>query len=174
MNTSRAALASGLGLLLFAISPAAAQEPEAASPAPAVTDPMRELRAIRQTLEKQTRLLEAITQQVSKLSQNFDAPPKATPAEAPPSPEGAPASTAGASPPAEGAKADAAPAGPRHTVAKGETLTSIAKRYNIPVAELQNANGIKDDRKLQIGQVLSIPAPGAKPSDPSTEKKENP
>ena len=63
------------------------------------------------------------------------------------------------------------PAG-KHTVAKGETLTSIAKHYNIPVAELQKFNKIENDRKLQIGQVLSIPT--AKTPEPSTEKKENP
>jgi LysM repeat protein len=61
---------------------------------------------------------------------------------------------------------------PKHTVAKGETLTSIAKLYNITVSELQKVNKIENDRKLQIGQTLTIPP--AKNPESTTEKKENP
>jgi LysM repeat protein len=43
-------------------------------------------------------------------------------------------------------------------VAKGETLTSIARQYKVSVAELLQANKIVDDRKLQIGQTLVIPS----------------
>jgi len=67
-------------------------------------------------------------------------------------------------------RAEAVP-GTKHTVAKGETLTSIAKQYNISLADLTKANKIENDRKLQIGQILSIPA--AKTSD-TTDKKESP
>jgi N-acetylmuramoyl-L-alanine amidase len=85
-------------------------------------------------------------------------------------------------PAAEAAKAEAAPkadavpkadaaGGSKHVVAKGETLTSIAKHYNITIADLKNANKIEDERKLQIGQILSVPTP--KPADAS-DKKENP
>ena len=65
----------------------------------------------------------------------------------------------------------AEPAGVQHTVAKGETLTSIAKHYNVSIADLHKANKIVDERKLQIGQVLKIPT---KPAEPTTDKKENP
>ena len=64
------------------------------------------------------------------------------------------------------------PAGKRHVVVKGETLTSIAKQYNIAVADLQKANKGIDERKLQIGQTLTIPMPSTPES--TTEKKENP
>lgn len=60
--------------------------------------------------------------------------------------------------------------GSLHTVAKGETLTSIAKQHNIPLAELQKANKDINDRKLQIGQTLNVPAPAGgepKPNDPT-------
>jgi LysM repeat protein len=40
---------------------------------------------------------------------------------------------------------------------KGETLTSIARHYNISLSELQRVNKIENDRKLQIGQSLVIP-----------------
>ena len=64
-------------------------------------------------------------------------------------------------------------AGVRHTVAKGETLTSIAKQYNIPLPDLQKANKDVNDRKLQIGQTLIIPAAKI-PETKSSEKKDNP
>jgi LysM repeat protein len=54
--------------------------------------------------------------------------------------------------------------GNSHTVARGETLTSIAKMYNVSVIELQRFNHIENDRKLQIGQTLAIPGPGGSPS----------
>ena len=47
-------------------------------------------------------------------------------------------------------------------VAKGETLTSIARQHKVTIEELQKLNHIADDRKLQIGQTLILPgAPGA-------------
>jgi len=61
----------------------------------------------------------------------------------------------GGSTPAE--DADTVPGGRIHTVAQGETLTDIARRYNTSVAELTKLNQIKDARKLQIGQTLFIP-----------------
>jgi LysM repeat protein len=54
-----------------------------------------------------------------------------------------------------------------HTVARGETLTSIAKMHNVTVSELQKLNHIENDRKLQIGQTILIPAPPV-PSSPSS------
>lgn len=50
-------------------------------------------------------------------------------------------------------------AGPvTHTMQKGETLYSIAKKYNIPYESLAAANGISDPTKLKIGTVLVIPS----------------
>jgi LysM repeat protein len=43
-----------------------------------------------------------------------------------------------------------------HTVAKGDTLTKIALRHGVTVAELRRRNGLKNDR-IRIGQVLAIP-----------------
>ena len=47
--------------------------------------------------------------------------------------------------------------GNSHVVAKGETLTSIAKMHKVTVEELQKFNHIENDRKLQIGQTIMIP-----------------
>jgi len=66
--------------------------------------------------------------------------------------------------------------GAEHVITKGETLSSIASHYKVPVASLKSANHITDERKLRIGQKLVIPgsanpeprqtpAPAAKPAD---------
>ncbi|MCX6978241.1 MAG: LysM peptidoglycan-binding domain-containing protein, partial [Verrucomicrobia bacterium] len=59
----------------------------------------------------------------------------------------------------------------QHLVEKGDTLTSIAKHYNIPLNDLQVLNKGINDRKLQIGQILKVPA--IKPTDSPTIKPEN-
>jgi LysM repeat protein len=165
MNRLRA-LARPL-LLLVAVGGAAfGQQP--ASPKQAVNlDPLKE------AIEKQGRQIEALTQQIAELNRRLAAPKEATPGEPapPPPPDITPPPAA-----AEIPKAEPVPqsAGIKHTVAKGETLTSIAKRYNIPLAELEKANKIENDRKLQIGQVLNLPATTTKTPEPQTETKENP
>ena len=55
-----------------------------------------------------------------------------------------------------------------HTVAAGETLGSIAAKHGVSISALTAANQIKDERKLRIGQVLTIPA--GKKSAPTKEK----
>ncbi|HEV3410073.1 MAG TPA: LysM peptidoglycan-binding domain-containing protein [Chthoniobacterales bacterium] len=62
------------------------------------------------------------------------------------------------------AASPAAPSGNAHVVAKGETLTSIAKQHNVKVAELQKFNHIENDRALQIGQTIMIPPSGSSPA----------
>ena len=54
--------------------------------------------------------------------------------------------------------------GNSHVVAKGETLTSIAKMHKVSVEELQKFNHIENDRKLQIGQTIMIPVSATSPS----------
>ena len=45
-----------------------------------------------------------------------------------------------------------------HVVTKGETLTSIAKRYHVNVDTLVQANRISKRTPLQVGQRLVIPS----------------
>jgi LysM repeat protein len=47
--------------------------------------------------------------------------------------------------------------GRHHTVGQGETLSSIAQKYNVSMRELQNLNGVEDPSKILIGQRLRIP-----------------
>lgn len=55
-----------------------------------------------------------------------------------------------------------------HVVASGETLTHIARRYGVSVAELDGANGGLDPRRLQIGQRLVVPVGGARSAQART------
>ena len=48
-----------------------------------------------------------------------------------------------------------------HTVAKGQTLTQIARAYEIPVASLININQLEDPNKVEIGTRLYLKAPAS-------------
>jgi nucleoid-associated protein YgaU len=61
-----------------------------------------------------------------------------------------------------------APPKTKHVVAKGETLGSIASQHHVTVAALKTANHIQDERKLRVGQVLTIPA--GKPAPKSQDE----
>jgi membrane-bound lytic murein transglycosylase D len=47
--------------------------------------------------------------------------------------------------------------GGKHRVRRGETLSSIARRYGVTVSTLAKANGIRVTSKIKIGQTLRIP-----------------
>jgi LysM repeat protein len=48
-----------------------------------------------------------------------------------------------------------------HTVAAGQTLSSIAQRYGTTVRAIQDANGITDPNRVYAGRVLTIPSSSA-------------
>lgn len=135
-----------------------------------------ELAQLRKTVEAQGKQIEALTEQVAKLVAAFGSKPAAAPA----------ADSQGSPAPAPGLKegkeefstADAPkaePAQPRHIVIKGETLTSIAKHYNVSLADLIKANKGLNERKIQIGQSVLLPAAATSPSTPApSETKPNP
>jgi membrane-bound lytic murein transglycosylase D len=49
----------------------------------------------------------------------------------------------------------------RHTVRRGETIGSIARRHRVSSSALMRANNIRDARRLQVGRRLLIPGRGA-------------
>ena len=60
-------------------------------------------------------------------------------------------------------------ASPRtHTVAGGEHLTGIARRYGVSIAEIVAANGISNASRIYVGQVITIPGAAATPAAPLT------
>ena len=101
--------------------------------------------------------LDALSQQLLKIEQQMSRPGIMV-GEATPAPSTAPAAVA----------TDPAHAGGiTHVVTRGETLTAIAKQYKVGVEELQKFNHIEDGRKLQAGQTIMIPPPGAPSASPS-------
>jgi len=160
------AVASAVALVFIAAPGAWAQDPAVAE----------ELRALRGMIEKQSRQVDALAEQLAKLrialEKSGDVPlgaataatavPAAAPVEGAPKAERPEFSI-------DAPKAEAAD-GKRHVVIKGETLTSIAKHYSMTLTELKKANKEVDERKLQIGQTLTIPTP--KVSEPPAKKEE--
>ncbi|MDY4377522.1 N-acetylmuramoyl-L-alanine amidase AmiB [Pectobacterium brasiliense] len=59
----------------------------------------------------------------------------------------------------------------RHTVARGETLSSIARRYGVSLAAMRDVNKLNKDI-VWVGQRLNIPATGTRPtaSTPAPKK----
>jgi LysM repeat protein len=149
--------ALAIATLSFAAAPVSAQDGAA----------LQEIRDLRALVEKQSKQIDALTEQIARL--NHALALRAAGGNVPVATAVAPATAAEFS--SDAPKAEP-PAGKRHVVIKGETLTSIAKQYNMTVAELQKANKGIDERKLQIGQTLNIPLQATPES--ATEKKENP
>jgi LysM repeat protein len=103
------------------------------------------LDALSKKIDLQNAKIDALSQQILKLEQQVSAiRPGVMIGETP-----APATPDVPKPPQTGNS---------HVVAKGETLTSIAKMHKVSVEELQRFNHIENDRKLQIGQTIMIPA----------------
>jgi len=103
------------------------------------------LDALAKKIDLQNAKIDALSQQILKLEQQVSAiRPGVMIGETP-----SPATTEAPKPPQTGNS---------HVVAKGETLTSIAKMHKVSVEELQRFNHIENDRKLQIGQTIMIPA----------------
>ena len=142
--------------IFFVVASLNAQTP--ASPAPKSAE-AAQLEALAKKIDEQNAKIDTLSQQILKLQQEIaekrpgviigEHEAASTPA---PSPE----------------SAAHAGGGTTHTVARGETLTSIAKMYHVTIDELQRANHIENPLKLQAGQEITIPtAATPAPSAPS-------
>jgi LysM repeat protein len=115
-----------------------------------------QLEALATKIDEQNAKIDALSQEILKLEQQVShARPGVMIG------EGAPAPVSAAAPAAS--VSHSAAQGNTHIVARGETLTSIAKMYKVTVDDLQKANHIEDGRKLQAGQNIIIPT--ASPPD---------
>ncbi len=56
-----------------------------------------------------------------------------------------------------------------HQVRAGETLSEIAGRYRVSVTTLQRLNGMKDPKRLRVGQRLKVPVAGAESATASSK-----
>src|SRR5438093_13384196 len=126
-------------------------------------DDATQLEALVKKIDEQNAKIDALSQEILKLEQQIaHMRPGVMIGESTPSAASPSAATASSPHPA-GANT--------HIVARGETLTSIAKMYKVTVDELQNANHIEDGRKLQAGQTIIIPvaSPAASTSPSPTD-----
>ncbi|MCA3555197.1 MAG: peptidoglycan DD-metalloendopeptidase family protein [Aestuariivirga sp.] len=88
---------------------------------------------------------------------------------------GTPASTAAAKPFKTGPSVAATSTGEMHTVASGETLFSLGRKFGLSPYAIADANGLPHNAQLALGQKVRIPAGGeaapavadAKPAAPS-------
>jgi LysM repeat protein len=116
-----------------------------------------QLEAVMKKLDEQSAKIDALSQQILKLQQEVAS-------KRPGVMIGEPEATSSTAAPESAAHAGGANT---HTVARGETLTSIAKQYKVSVEDLQRVNQIEDGRKLQAGQTITIPSPSVQPSPSS-------
>jgi len=119
------------------------------------------IEALSKKIDDQNAKIDTLSQQILKLEQAIskNTRPGVIIGETPsPSPAVTTAATAAEAP------KPTQQSGNSHVVAKGETLTSIAKMHKVTVEELQKFNHIENDRKLQIGQTIMIPPPASSPS----------
>jgi LysM repeat protein len=128
---------------------ASAQTPE---PSSAKSSDAVELEALAKKIDEQNAKIDMLSQQILKLQQQIgSARPGVIIG------EGAPPASAAAT-----ALPEASPRpsvnGNSHVVARGETLTSIAKMHGVSVSDLQKYNHIDNPLKLQAGQTILIPA----------------
>jgi LysM repeat protein len=134
-----------------------------------------DLEAMKGELKSQEDRINKLALEVNRLAEilrekGITVTPKASPVNAP---KAAPAANPNATVPGTVGVDNASPAGGRtHTVAKGETLTQIAKQYGVTVDDIEQLNKIQDAKKLQIGQTLKIPAGGTPSSSPSPSAQE--
>jgi len=148
MNSPAVALATFLLAALFgSISSAQTFAPTPVKP----SSDAAQLEALAKKIDEQNAKIDALSQQILKLQQQLaNTRPGVMIG------EGAPATSTGTPAPAESATKPAN--GNAHVVARGETLTSIAKMHGVTVSDLQKYNHIDNPLKLQAGQTILIPA----------------
>ena len=143
--------------LLLTLSTASSQT---AAPEPVKSTDAGQIETLTKKIDEQNAKIDALSQEILKLEQEVShIRPGVMIGESTPGSSAAPAVSS----------PHPAMAGNTHIVARGETLTSIAKMYKVTVDELQKANHIEDGRKLQAGQTIIIPgasspAPSASPT----------
>ena len=136
--------------VFFLLAAAAFAQTPQPSPAPG------EMISLEKKIDELNTKIDALSQHILKLEQQVSRPGTMIGETSPsPPPNAATTPSESVHPPASGTS---------HVVARGETLTSIAKQYKVGVEELQKFNHIEDGRKLQAGQTVMIPPPAASPA----------
>ncbi len=125
---------------------------QTATPAAAGSE-ASELLSLTKKIDEQNTKIDLLSQQILRLQQEIEHP------RAPGADHAVPTASAVSSPIPTDANT--------HVVARGETLTSIAKMHKVTIDELQKINHIEDARKLQPGQTLILPGTSGTSASPS-------
>ena len=151
--------AINLGTFILAALLASSASAQTVARSPAGSAEAAQLQALSKKIDEQNTKIDTLSQQILKLEQQIaNMRPGVIIGEATPT-----AASSAAAPEASPHAAN----GNTHLVARGETLTSIAKMHGVTVSELQKFNHIENDRKLQIGQTIMIPGSPTPASSPS-------
>jgi LysM repeat protein len=152
-------LLTGVATLSFAAFFSCIAFAQTFAPSPAKSAEAAQLQALAKKIDEQSAKIDTLSQQILKLEQQIaNTRPGVMIGETAPSPTAS--ATATESPgPANGNT---------HIVARGETLTSIAKMRNVSVSDLQKYNHIENPLKLQAGQTILIPASPTPAPSPSS------
>ena len=152
--------ATGAALVCLAAGLSSNITAQTFAPTPKGSSEAMELQALAKKIDEQNAKIDMLSQQILKLQLELaNQRPGVMIGETTPAP------TTSVSP---GAQPSSKPAnGNTHVVARGETLTSIAKMHGVSVSELQKSNHIDNPLKLQAGQTLIIPSP-TPPATPSS------
>jgi LysM repeat protein len=145
-----------LAILLFSVSLTIHTDAQSPTPAAGGSE-AAQLLSLTRKIDEQNIKIDALSQQILRLQQEIEHPRGTS--------LGSPLPVGGET--SSPAAAAAAASGSTHVVARGETLTSIAKMHKVGIDELQKFNHIENDRKLQIGQTLVIPGAQATAPSPS-------
>ena len=136
---------------------------QTSEPSPAKSSDAAQLEALAKKIDEQNTKIDMLSQQILKLQQQIaNARPGVIIGEGATSPSAAATALPEASP-------RPSVDGNSHVVARGETLTSIAKMHGVSVSDLQKYNHIDNPLKLQAGQTILIPpSPAPAPSASSS------
>ena len=147
-----------------AIIPSFGQTPQ---PTPGASGSVQEeLRALRQLIEQQSKQIDNLTAQITRLGGELERR-----GQVPPAPSTAISSeTAPTAKPVEPENTNANGNANVHIVVKGDSLDKIAKTHQTTIAELMKLNKITDPKRLQIGQQITLPPKPDAAAQP--EKKE--
>jgi LysM repeat protein len=150
-----------LGLSLVALFLCSNLFAQTFGPTPAMSpSDSAQLQTLIKKLDEQNVKIDMLSQQILKLEQQIANTRPGMVGESTPSPTTT--STAAVT-----ASVQPTNGGSTHTVARGETLTSIAKMHGVTVSDLQNYNHIENPLKLQAGQTIMIPPSPALSASPS-------
>jgi membrane-bound lytic murein transglycosylase D len=62
----------------------------------------------------------------------------------------------------------------RHTIRRGETVSTIASRYDTSIRAIVSLNGLRNPHRIRAGGILLVPSPGGMPKGTYTQRYTTP